>query len=229
MDQFQDNTDKNIPGVVETRCRPGAPFISPPGVHLERNAGAIAKPTVRLPLSAKVAFLRDTGRGQRNLRTASTGTHRCADADLVIVPDLSILHDADALAGSLDLAVCLVYIVSLGLSITTQKHWDAARGRPENLTPLACVRHVPLARQEHITFQVGKRLRIEKPDVHRALRSIMRSPESKFTLSPEGAAAPGAVCFDDLQGVVAWACSVRRTLNELGPKTYGTDGVAMPT
>ena len=122
-----------------------------------------------------------------------------------------------------------MYIVSLGLSITTQKHWDAARGRPENLGPLACVRHVALARKECITFQVGSGLRIEKPDVHRALRSIMRSPESKFTLSPEGAAAPGAVCFDDLHGVVAWACSVRRTLNELGPKTYGMDGVAMPT
>ena len=229
MDQFQDTTNKNIPGVVETRCRPGGPFIPPAGVHLERKAGAIAKPTARPPLSANVAFLMDTGRGQRNLRTASTGTHRCADADLVIVPDLSILHDTDALAGSLDLAVCLVYIVSLGLSITTQKHWDAARGRPENLGPLACVRHVALARQQHVTFQVGSRLRIEKPDVHRALGRIMRSPQSKFTLPPKGAAAPGAVCFDDLQGVVAWACSVRRTLSELGPKTYGTDGVAMPT
>ena len=57
----------------------------------------------------------------------------------------------------------------------------------------------------------------------------MRSPNSKFRVVTEGAAAPGAVCFNDLQGVVAWACSVRRTRNELGPKTYGVDGVAMPT
>ena len=198
-------------------------------MHLERNAAAIPKPLVRSPLYAKVAFLSDTPQEQRGSHTTITGRHRCAEADLVIVPDLSILHDADALAGSLDLAVCLVYIVSLGLSITTQKHWDAARGRPENLGPLACVRHVALARQEHVTFQVGSRLRIEKPDVHRALGRIMRSPQSKFTLPPKGAAAPGAVCFNDLQEVVAWACSFRRTLNELGPKTYGVDGVAMPT
>ena len=228
MDQFQKNTDNNIPGVVETRCRPGAPFIPPRGVHLERNAAAIPKPLVRSPF-AKVAFLSDTPQEQRGSHTTITGRHRCAEADLVIVPDLSILHDAEALAGSPDLAVCLLYIVSLGLDITTQKHWDAARGVPRNLQPLACVRHVPLVKEEHITFSVGARFKDEQPDVKKALRRIMRSPNSKFRVVTEGAAAPGAVCFNDLQGVVAWACSVRRTLNELGPKTYGVDGVAMPT
>ena len=131
MDKFQKTTDNNIPGVVETRCRPGAPFIPPRGVHLERKAAAIPKPLVRSPLYAKVAFLSDTPQEQRGSHTTITGRHRCAEADLVIVPDLSILHDAEALAGSPDLAVCLLYIVSLGLDITTQKHWDDARGVPE--------------------------------------------------------------------------------------------------
>ena len=87
MDQFQKNTDNNIPGVVQTRCRPGAPFIPPPGVHLERNAVAIPKPLVRLPF-AKVVFLSDTPQEQRGSHTTITGRHRCAEADLVIVPDL---------------------------------------------------------------------------------------------------------------------------------------------
>ena len=100
---------------------------------------------------------------------------------------------------------------------------------PRNLQPLACVRHVPLVKETHITFSVGARFKDEQPDVKKALRRIMRSPNSKFRVVTEGAAALGAVCFNDLQGVVAWACSVRRTLNELGPKTYGVDGVAMPT
>ena len=226
--QVPENTDNNIPGVVETRCRPGAPFIPPRGVHLERNAAAIPKPLVRSPF-AKVAFLSDTPQEQRGSHTTITGRHRCAEADLVIVPDLSILHDAEALAGSPDLAVCLLYIVSLGLDITTQKHWDAARGVPRNLQPLACVRHVPLVKEEHITFCVGARFKDWQPDVKKALRRIKQSPNSKFRVVKEGTAAPGAVCFNDLQGVVAWACSVRRTLNELGPKTYGVDGVAMPT
>ena len=151
------NTDNNIPGVVETRCRPGAPFIPPRGVHLERNAAAIPKPLVRSPF-AKVAFLSDTPQEQRGSHTTITGRHRCAEADLVIVPDLSILHDAEALAGSPDLAICLLYIVSLGLDITTQKQWDAARG-VRNLQPLACVRHVPLVKETHITFCVGARFK----------------------------------------------------------------------
>ena len=86
-----------------------------------------------------------------------------------------------------------------------------------------------LSKRHILLFSVGARFKDEQPDVKKALRRIMRSPNSKFRVVTEGAAAPGAVCFNDLQGVVAWACSVRRTRNELGPKTYGVDGVAMPT
>ena len=200
--------------------------MPPRGVHLERKAAAAAKPLVRPPLF-KVAFLSGIPQEQRGLRTTITGRHRCAEADLVIVPNLTSLHDADALAGSQDLVVCLLYIVSLGLTITTQKHWGAARGVAPNLQPLACVRHVA-AKTTDTRFRVGTRLEIEQTDVHKALRRIMRSPNSKFDVK-EGPAAPGAVYFNGLQGVVAWACSVRRTLNELGPKAYGVDGVAMPT
>ena len=228
MTKFRRKTLNNIPGISETRCRPGAPFISPPGVHLERKAAAIAQPLARSHPYAKVAFLTDTPTERPRFCTTLTGTHRCKEADLVVVPDLSILHDVDALAGSLHLVVGLLYIVSLGLDITTQKHLDAARGVPRNLSPLACVRHVP-AMETSLTFQVGERLLLEQPDVHKALRRIMRSPKSKFHLSTETAAASGAICFNHLRDVVAWACSVRRTFNELGPKVSGVDGVARTT
>ena len=82
---------------------------------------AAAKPLVRPPLF-NVAFLSGIPQEHRGLRTAITGRHRCAEEDRVIVPDLSILHDADALAGSPDLVVCFLYIVSLGLVITIQKY-----------------------------------------------------------------------------------------------------------
>ena len=144
----------------------------------------------------KVAFLSGIPQEQRGLRTTITGRHRCAEADLVIVPDLSILHDAGALAGSPDLAVRLLYIVSLGLTITTQKHWDAARGVAPNLQPLVCVRHAA-AKPTATKFRVGTRLKTEQPDVHKALRRIKRSHGSKFKVK-EGPAAPGAVYFNDL-------------------------------
>ena len=77
------------------------------------------------------------------LRHIIVGAHRCVEADLVVVPDLPLLHDADALAGSPDLDVSFLYIVCLGLNITIQKHWNAARGAPRNVQPLACERHEP--------------------------------------------------------------------------------------
>ena len=45
-------------------------------------------------------------------------------------------------------------------------------------------------------------------------------------VSTECAAAPGALCFNDLCEVAAWACSVRRTLKVLRRKAYGVDGHA---
>ena len=119
MAEFHKHTKNNIPGVAETRSRPGAPFIPPPGVHLRRRAGAVAQPLARSRPYAKVAFLSNTPAEQPRMCTTLTGTHRCAEADLAVVQDLLILHVADALAGSPDLAVCLLCIVSLGLDITT--------------------------------------------------------------------------------------------------------------
>ena len=87
-----------------------------------------------------------------------------------------------------------------------------------------------LSKRHILPFPWGARFKDEQPDVKKkTLRRIMRSPNSKFIVCKKDAAALGAVSFNKLQEVVSWACSVRRTLNELGPKTYGVDGVAMPT
>ena len=47
MAEFHKHTKNTIPGAAETRSRPGAPFIPPPGVHLTRKAGAVAQPLAR--------------------------------------------------------------------------------------------------------------------------------------------------------------------------------------
>ena len=225
MSNFKKRTDDNIPGVTQTRARPGAPFIPPAGVDLKRKAAACAQPLARGHPYAKVAFLTNTPQ-ERRIGTI-TGTHRCADADLVVVPDLSILHNVEALAADVGLAVSFVYIVSLGLDITTQQQLDAVRGVPGDLQPLACLRH-EAAKAQKLTFRVGARLALDQPDVLRAIRRIAQSAHSKFTVAGVRR-APGAICFNDLRDVVMWACSVRRTRNEVGPKASGVDGVAMPT
>ena len=73
---------------------------------------------------------------------AVTGWNRCAVADLVVVPDLSMLHDVDALAANMDLAVSFLYIVSLGVPVATKTQLFAAQGHPRRILPQHCVRHV---------------------------------------------------------------------------------------
>ena len=57
-----------------------------------------------------------------------TGPHRCAEAQLAVVPDLSMFHDLDMLAADVDLAVSFLYIVSFGVEITTKTQLDAVQG-----------------------------------------------------------------------------------------------------
>ena len=62
-----------------------------------------------------------------------TERHRCAEADLVVVPDLSVLHDVDRLAADVDLAVSFLYIVSLGVDIATQTQLSVVQGVPQRI------------------------------------------------------------------------------------------------
>ena len=191
-----------------------------------RKAAASAQPLAHGHRYAKVVFLSNAPHERPRLCATLTGPHRGAEADLVVVPDLSILHNVEALAADVDLAVSFLYIVSLGLDITAQQQLGAVRGVPSNLQPLACVRHVP-AKAEKRTFRLGARL---QPDVRRAFRRIERSAHSKFKVSKFTLSAPpSTMCFNELRDVVMWACSVRRTRNEAGPKASGVDGVTMPT
>ena len=156
------------------------------------------------------------------------GLHCCEEADLVVVPDLSILHDVDMLASNVDLAISFLYIVSFGLTTTTKSLLDAVQGAPRRLSPQHCVRHVPAAEAQKLTFFIGPRLSVEQPDVETALRRIARAPQSKFLLPKSSKPAAGDVFVDDLCDVVVRACSFRRVENERGPKAFVVDGVAMP-
>ena len=177
---------------------------------------------------AKVAFL--GGAAQQCPGLSSTtliGPHRCAQVDFVVVPDLSLLHDVDALAAEVDLAVSVFYIVSLGVDITTQTQLPAVQGFPRRLAVQHCVRHVS-ASGEKVRFCVGPRLVVEGPAEHRALRRIERAPTSTFSVSKSCIPAPGEICFGELRDVASWACSERRVCSKAGPKAFTPDGGSMP-
>ena len=155
------------------------------------------------------------------------GRHRCAEAELVVVPDLTLLHDEDALAGDVDLAVSFLYVVALGLDITTQANLaaDPVQHTPSRLTPEHCVRHIPAVTREKVTFCLGPAI---DHDVKRALTRLTRRERSCFSISNRPEPDVGKVFVGTVRDVVAWACSARRVAIERGPKAVNADGRRLP-
>ena len=119
--------------------------MNPAGVQLTSCPGA-SEPLARLRLAcARVALVgvREDEMCPLTACRILTGPHRCLEAHLVVVPDLSMFHDVDVLAADVYLAVSFLYIASLGLEITTKTQLAAAQGDPRRLSPLQCVRHIP--------------------------------------------------------------------------------------
>ena len=222
MTNFQSRSRKNIPGVTQTRAYPGGAFMNPAGVSLAPYRAAAKQPLARPRLINKVALLGVTGVCVREAAVVS-GRHCCAEADLVIVPDISIFHDVPALTANEDLAISLLYIVLLGLEVATTTQLSASHGKPRSIPTASCQRHVPAMLQKMV-FCLGARLVIEHPDVHRALRRVASAPKSKVTWSQSASGGDGApasgnnVVFNTLAEVVLWADSVRRVENNLGAK-----------
>ena len=231
MTKFQHTTQSNIPGVTQIREQPGSQFINPPHCHLaaRRAAGA---PPLASTRHYKVAVLGASAQPLAGLLkqcVTLAGRHRCAEAELVVVPNLKLLHDEDALAGDVDLAVSFLYVVALGLDITTQANLaaDPVQHTPNRLTPEHCVRHTPaITRQKSkVTFCLGPAI---DHDVKRALKNLTRREGSGFSISKEPEPEEGEVFVGTVRDVVAWACSARRVANERGPKAVDADGRRLP-
>ncbi|CAK0899599.1 unnamed protein product, partial [Prorocentrum cordatum] len=227
MGKFQARSRKNIPGVTQARACPGAPFASPPGVHLAPRRGATTQPLARPSPCSKVASLggaTDTcpARGCATV----TGRHRCAEADLVVVPDFSFLHDLDAIAASADLTVSYFYIASLGLDVVTKTHLVSAQCHPDGIPLGHRMRHVP-ANQRGEVIHLAPGLVAGHPDVRAAARRVARRAGSKLAVSEAPPPAAGGTCFSSLRDVVAWASAARKVRNEGGPKAVTVDGMPM--
>ena len=156
MTKFQSRSRKNIPGVTQTRAYPGGAFMNPAGVSLAPYRAAAKQPLARPRLINKVALLGVTGVCVREAAVVS-GRHCCAEADLVIVPDISIFHDVPALTANEDLAISLLYIVLLGLEVATTTQLSASNGKPRSIPTASCQRHVPAMLQKMV-FCLGARL-----------------------------------------------------------------------
>ena len=173
-------------------------LASAAGVDLSAKRGARVARARRAPHGTVAALSLSDGMAERprvedgSLRVTGcrvvTGRHRCAEAALVVVRDLSILHDVGALAA--DTAVSFLYVVALGLDVVTATQ-------------------LPAASRKKAAFRVGERLNVECPAVRTAFRRIARRPGSRISVVASGAPASGGVSLLTLQDAVHWAASAR--------------------
>ena len=229
MTKWRETTKHNIPGVTQVREEPGSHFIDPPKCSLAAKRAARAPPEGPT-LYHKVALLGASTQPLAGLLMhcqVLKGRHRCAEADIVVVPDLGFLHDENALAGDVDLAVSFLYVVALGLNITTQANLaaESVQHTLRRLTPEHCVRHTPIITQQpyNKTFVLGPAL---DDDVESALKRLTRTEGSRFSLSKKR--KDDDIFFGTVRDVMAWACSVRRVAVERGPKAVTVDGQRLP-
>ena len=231
MSDFQKRSQRNIPGVVQTRVAPQRPFINPSGVSLAARRAGQEQPLVRRLAYTKVAWLGVAPRELREECATVTGRHCAWEADLAVVPDLAFLHDLSGLSANAGTALAFLYVVSRGVDVTTLTLLAAAQYRPNHLQQRTCVRHVPALRSR-TKFVLGARLVAEEPSVCVALRRLSRAPRSQFVVQqatvPAASGAAGSVFLNSLHDVVAWASSARRVLGEMGPKAVAVDGVPLP-
>ena len=152
-----------------------------------------------------------------------TGPNRCAEANLVVVRDLSVLHDVAALSASADTAVSFLYLVALGLDVVTEAQLADVGYFPPRLSPTQYLRHAR-ACEKKTTLVLGRQLDVESLAVPRAFRNIASAEGSQIKVVAGG----GDVVWTSLRDLVQWAVSARRVLNELGPKVLAPDGSRLP-
>lgn len=232
MRKFQARSRRNIRGVTQVRTAPGGAFLKPPGVQLAARRGALAPPPRGPCPHRSVAVLTASGVTEQSLRGKGcrvlTGRHRCADANLVVVPDLPFLHDAGALAADVDVAVSFLYVVTLGVAVVTESQLAAVGYVPGRLSATQYLRHARACETTSATtVRVAERLHLVQPAMKAALLRIARARKSNIRVEAPRAPASGGMSWETLRHAVDWAISVRRVVNEVGPKVLAADGARL--
>jgi len=149
-----------------------------------------AKPPQHLRILSKVCYLGEVGEtlhqkvseDQPGVREV-TGKWRCWNADLVVVSDLSRLHDSpDANAINQVLSV-----VGLGRPVITEASWTLARGDHHRVSKESVIRHRRVATETKVVFQYDGHFEARSGNIIETLKKLSSVPNSKWTVVRAGA------------------------------------------
>ena len=226
MHKFSERTKHPILSVTNLRAKPDGAFLPPPGIDIHRKRAAPSEPLARKAW-ANVAFFDDSAPlpvvGVRVL----DGMQRCHHADLVIVPDIRVLHDQTKMCENVGLAISALYILALGKDVTTAEAWKQAQGNPNKLAMSSVVPHVS-ASENKVTVNRSEAFAKRCPSVVNALRNIAAAPNSKWSQPLARLTKSKTEGFDTLADLMAWAVPLRRVARHGGPKVRAIDGTRLP-
>ena len=156
---------------------------------------------------------------------AFEGPHRCQTVDVLVVSDLSVLHDEAKIARDDDLVVAFTYLVLRGLDVVTAQQWrDALETRSHWRVRRLSHAEVRLTTELDVSF--SEELHVEHPEVLRAFSRTARLPGSQVQVVAD--ASNSDKHFQTLSEVVRWLGSVRRISCTLGSKAIAVSGERMP-
>ena len=118
-----------------------------------------------------------------------TGRDRSLRTDLVVVDDLSRLHDCP---GGSSVQHALV-VIARGIPIVTSASWALAQGDPARVPKESIIRHRPLAQEQRAIFEYDVQFAAMEGNLVRALQALASLPHSKWSVRPlaTGGGRPG--------------------------------------
>ena len=125
-----------------------------------------------------ISSVRFLGEALESKVEVAVGSKKCKRAQLIVVPDLSLLHNSAADKG---MVAHLAYIVGLGKAVVTSSAWTLAQGDPAKILPNNIIRHVPAAVGAKQVFTYTPAFRTRYGEVHEAMRFCADKEKSKWT------------------------------------------------
>ena len=153
---------------------------------VEKRAAKLAQ---RLQNVKQVCYVGDIGdllphpvTDKRGGLNEVSGRNRCLFADLVVVDDLSRLHDCPCEA-----TLCQVLaIVARGLPVVTRASWVLARGDSECIPKESVIRHRPLAIETKCVFQYDPHFEARSGNLLKMLVALSKLQESQWQVRRSG-------------------------------------------